>query len=207
MTKYRTYCPTDGWGEVFEAADDAAARAYVAQTLRDSWLPGEATSTFWVWAALWREGADGEEEEVRGVTVAVDPEPPWCEAPRDLEELEDLDTEDLVALAGLHTLDVREEEGHSWGQPWDLVGGLETNPGVWAHGGGVWTREVCLRCGVYRIVDSWAQDPDTGAQGLRSTEYQEADEESKRYLAELVSRLREEEEEEEKEEEEEEEDE
>jgi len=45
---------------------------------------------------------------------------------------------------------------------------------VAGHGGGVILRDRCDRCGVRRIVDTWAQDRETGRQGLRSVEYEVA---------------------------------
>lgn len=48
--------------------------------------------------------------------------------------------------------------GHDWASPYDIVGGIKENPGVWGHGGGVICREVCLRCGCGRTTDTWAGD-------------------------------------------------
>ncbi|MDR7492169.1 MAG: hypothetical protein QN122_12055 [Armatimonadota bacterium] len=49
-------------------------------------------------------------------------------------------------------------EEHAWVAPYQFVGGVPENPGVWGHGGGVVVREVCRRCGALRIVDTWADD-------------------------------------------------
>lgn len=68
-------------------------------------------------------------------------------------------------------------QAHHWARPHAVVGGLEENPGVWGHGGGVITTEVCEHCRVQRITDTWAQDPETGEQGLVSLCYREADDE------------------------------
>ena len=46
---------------------------------------------------------------------------------------------------------------------------------AYAHGGGVQYTSTCKRCGIQRHTDTWAQDPSTGSQGLRSTAYSEAD--------------------------------
>jgi hypothetical protein len=81
---------------------------------------------------------------------------------------------------------------HEWCSPIEVVGGMAENPGVWGHGAGVVVREVCRNCGTYRITDTWAQDPDTGEQGLTAVWYEEADEASLAW----VRRLRGEEEEE-----------
>lgn len=64
-------------------------------------------------------------------------------------------------------------EEHRWQSPHCLVGGLTENPGVHGHGGGVIITEVCLKCGCKRVTDTWAQNPETGEQGLRSVSYEE----------------------------------
>lgn len=64
---------------------------------------------------------------------------------------------------------------HEWCSPLSVVGGLKENPGVWGHGAGVIIKEICAHCGVYRIIDTWAQDRSTGEQGLTSVEYWEPD--------------------------------
>ena len=61
---------------------------------------------------------------------------------------------------------------HDWRAPHEIVGGCQSNPGVWASGGGVVIIEVCVRCGCARITDTWSQDPWDGTQGLESVQYQ-----------------------------------
>ena len=51
---------------------------------------------------------------------------------------------------------------HEWCSPIEVVGGIESNPGVYGHGGGVIIKEVCKHCGKYKIVDTWYQDSQTG---------------------------------------------
>jgi len=46
------------------------------------------------------------------------------------------------------------------------------------HGAGLIVTEVCTRCGVRRVTDTWATDPETGRQGLRSVRYEPADDAS-----------------------------
>jgi hypothetical protein len=70
------------------------------------------------------------------------------------------------------------ESKHDWRSPYSLLGGLKENPGVYGHGGGVVTTRVCKHCGTYRIADTWAQNPETGEQGLWSVEYKAPDDES-----------------------------
>lgn len=106
---------------------------------------GEVTSTVWVDVAVY-EVEDGYEDTcIKTVTAEVDPDEPGCED-------------------GLN---------HDWRAPYALVGGVKENPGVRGHGGGVISTEVCVCCGCERVVDTWAQRPDNGVQGLTSTEYRE----------------------------------
>lgn len=86
---------------------------------------------------------DNTGKAVDTVTVAIDPDEPPC---------------------------IQGEE-HDWQAPHDLVGGLDENPGVVGHGGGVLISEVCMHCGCGRKTDTWAQRPDTGEQGLVSLTY------------------------------------
>lgn len=74
------------------------------------------------------------------------------------------------------TLDADEpecsESEHDWQSPYDLLGGLKENPGVWGNGGGVVIKEVCMHCGCMRVTNTWAQRPDNGQQGLRSVSHE-----------------------------------
>jgi len=88
--------------------------------------------------------------EIEQITIALDPPEPKCSEPT----------------------------GHDWRSPYSVVGGIKDNPGVWGHGGGVVITSVCKHCGCYVINDTWAQNPDNGEQGLKSTQYKESDEES-----------------------------
>ncbi len=69
--------------------------------------------------------------------------------------------------------DCEDGETHNWQSPHALLGGLEENPGVWGNGGGVIIKEVCMHCGCQRTTDTWAQNPETGEQGLESVSYEE----------------------------------
>ena len=66
--------------------------------------------------------------------------------------------------------------GHAWARPCQVVGGLEENPGVHGHGGGMIVTSVCARCGIYRILDTWATDRLDGTEGLVAIKYLPADE-------------------------------
>jgi hypothetical protein len=62
---------------------------------------------------------------------------------------------------------------HDWIAPHELVGGLEENPGVFGSGGGVIIKEVCRHCGTLRQIDTWATNPVTGEQGLKSVSFED----------------------------------
>lgn len=126
-----------------ESREDAA-KEYVED---GDW--GDRSSTGWVTVYTWPRYVVGE--------VAVD---------------DDGDRES-------HTITIKAEEPgcadgheHDWRSPLCLVGGIAENPGVHGHGGGVVITEVCLHCGCKRVTDTWAQNPDTGEQGLESVEYE-----------------------------------
>ena len=61
---------------------------------------------------------------------------------------------------------------HDWQSPLSIVGGIADNPGVWGNGGGVISKECCMNCGCQRKIDTWAQNPATGEQGLQSVAYE-----------------------------------
>jgi hypothetical protein len=65
------------------------------------------------------------------------------------------------------------EDEHEWVTPWEILGGLKENPGVQGNGGGVICLEICKHCGCLKVTDTWAQNPETGEQGLTAVEYEE----------------------------------
>lgn len=122
----------------------SAAKSYVET---GDWDDGEPNlTTFWVNVGAYRQGldSDGEWTQVDEKTykIAVEPEEPECEY-----------------------------SGHHWDSPYSIVGGLREDPGVHGNGGGVVITNVCLQCGCERKVNTWAQDPQDGEQGLESTTY------------------------------------
>ena len=141
---------TDGNADIEITAETAeeAAREYV-----DGGEWENSSETWWIDIECTPLGDDGEFDpytvESETVTIEVEPEEPECT-----------------------------EADHDWCSPLEVVGGIESNPGAWGHGGGVKITEVCRHCGAYRITDTWAQRPDTGEQGLRSIEYRDANSDS-----------------------------
>src|SRR4051794_12299251 len=101
------------------------------------------SSTAWAHAILVATEDDGK-QNTYGITATIDPKEPEC-----------LDGED-----------------HDWQSPIRLVGGIEANPGVFGHGGGVIISQVCMRCGCGKLTDTWARDPGTRRQGLTSVTYE-----------------------------------
>lgn len=73
--------------------------------------------------------------------------------------------------------------GHDWRSPRRLVGGCESNPGVWASGhGSVYYKEVCRYCGAAKTTDCGATNPQDGSQ-MTTVEYDEADGDTRRWAA------------------------
>lgn len=136
---------------------DASSGHEAAQEYVDGGDWGEAaTSTQWVDVWAWQTGigldeGGGEVVYVRvgreSHTIEIEPEEPDC----------------------------IEGHDHQWCAPHRIVGGIKENPGVWVHGGGAVIHEVCPLCGCGRTIDTWAQRPDTGQQGLTSVEYCEGE--------------------------------
>lgn len=148
-TKMTKYLCDDGNAEIEIEADSAEA---AAQEYVDGGDWGDRSETCWisVWVTpLDEEGREIEDERER-ITVTLEAEEPDCD----------------------------DGEDHDWQRPYEVVGGLQENPGVHGHGAGVIITEVCARCGKYRITDTWAQNPSDGTQGWRSVEYRDADEAS-----------------------------
>lgn len=147
MSTTYTMLMLDGSGvtRTIAAADLDAARAEAR-----AWAQAgdyDVVSTVWTdvritWSSLDEDGDEViNEDEV--TNIAIDPPEPPC----------------------------AEGAGHDWQAPHAIVGGLPENPGMWGHGAGVRLLRVCMHCGCGRHQDTWAQRPDTGAQGLDSVSY------------------------------------
>lgn len=151
----RRWHADDGNAEVEYTCDSGseAAQEYVDT---GDWSTG--SETIWIDVRTWRVGLDAD-----GDTVCVDED--WHTIPLEPEEP-----------------DCEQGHDHDWRSPYSLLGGLRENPGVWGHGGGVVITECCAHCGTYRITDTWAQNPETGEQGLRSVNYRESDDDSLAWL-------------------------
>lgn len=154
------YCADDGNAEI--EIPDAESAEDAAQEYVDGGDWGDRSETSWIRVYVWQ------------TALALD---------------DDGEPIDLTIDRDSHTVTLEAEEpdctedDHDWQSPIEVVGGIEENPGVWGHGGGVIITEVCAHCGVYRVTDTWAQDPSTGEQGLESVEYREADEDSLAWVA------------------------
>lgn len=96
-----------------------------------------------IWVRGWVEDLSG--EILDHVRVTIDPDEPDCSS----------------------------DGGHDWRSDFAVVGGCKSNPGVWGSGGGIRYVEACHHCGCAKSTDTWAQDPETGEQGLTSVSYEE----------------------------------
>ena len=76
---------------------------------------------------------------------------------------------------------------HSWVAPHEVVGGFSSNPGVWGKGGGIVSEDFCEKCATRRTTDSWAQDPETGQQGLDSVKYRDPSPETRQWVEDKAS--------------------
>lgn len=139
----------------------ATAEAVSADAALDALNPSETgdydTTTGTVWTTIHARSLDAngdfDEEDDDSRTYAIDPPEPKC------------------ALAD-----------HDFRSPLSVVGGIDSNPGVYGHGGGIISTEVCSHCGLYLVTDTWAQNPENGEQGLNSVEYRPADANSLAYV-------------------------
>lgn len=139
-----TYEARDGNGG--ETTFDASSPEEARQAAIDWAREGDWDldgGTIWVSVTYGPEGCADDEEE--RVTVAIDPDEPEC----------------------------AEGHEHDWVSPYWLLGGCKENPGVWGNCGGVVITEACRHCGAKKTTDTWAQDPETGRQGLTSVRYEE----------------------------------
>ncbi len=140
------YACSEGDDEVPYPADTRRARAARRYVHGGEW-DWDVDTTTWVAVDTYRLGVDSagavERVDCERIKVAIEPDEPEC----------------------------IDDDGHDWRSPLALVGGDPDNPGVWGHGGGVVTRECCVRCGYGKVTDTWARDPVDGEEGLRSVSY------------------------------------
>jgi hypothetical protein len=140
------YICDDGNAPVEITADTAQAAAQ-EYVVGGDW--GDGGGTAFVDVYVQEIDEDGEEIGAREcITVTVDPEEPDC----------------------------ADGEDHDWQSPYEVLGGLVENPGVWGKGGGVIIREVCAHCGTYKVTDTWADHG--GQQGFTDVRYEDADDAS-----------------------------
>lgn len=72
---------------------------------------------------------------------------------------------------------------HDWCRPHAIVGGIDSNPGVWSGGGtALDTRDVCSCCGIYRDTHYAGSQRDPGEDAETIT-YLAPDEVSLRWIA------------------------
>jgi hypothetical protein len=144
------YYADDGNAEIEFPYSDCGLEAAQEYVKDGDW--GEVEKTFWVDVKVWRIGIFTEDGGIQQVPI----EEESFTIPIDPNKPENCKGE--------------------WRSPYEVLGGLEENPGVWGKGGGVIIKEVCSCCGRYKITDTWAQNSNNGRQGLTSVEYLPPDE-------------------------------
>ena len=138
-----------------EVLIEASSADEAAQEYVDQGDYGQDRAAETTWVDVRCTPARGAAEDVPvTVTVTLDPVPPACTV----------------------------GHVHDWCAPYEVVGGIAENPGVWGHGGGVVCRRVCRHCGAYKVTDTSPQHPAAEVLGLVSTRYEDADEESLAWL-------------------------
>lgn len=131
-----------------ESEFDVETRGEAAQQYVDGGDWGDDNQSGWVHVCTYRKGI-----AANGEVGAVDREWHRVEIEATVPDCED-------------------GKEHDWQSPHELVGGIEENPGVWGHGGGAIIEECCMNCGCRKLTDTWAQDPQTGEQGLTQVSYE-----------------------------------
>jgi hypothetical protein len=150
---------TDGYGATDEHDVDVLNEDIaeeLAQEYVDNGAYGQGPVDVHVYTTRFSR-EDGEVLREWWVTVSVPPEEPEC---------------------------VDRYTDHDWQSPHSLVGGLESNPGVWGsdHGKVRYT-EVCSHCGIYRKTDHGATDH--SGQPYTRIDYRDADEDSLAWIEEM----------------------
>ncbi len=67
---------------------------------------------------------------------------------------------------------------HWWCTPRELP-----RVGTFPHGDGFRFVDVCAYCGLYKVIDTWATNPEDGREGLLSVEFMEPDEASVEWMS------------------------
>lgn len=143
----------------FELSADDAQEEIEAETVNEA----KAHARDWV-----NEGDYGDRKETSWTDCYIQE---VCLAEHGTDEDGDAIDCDCDLYDGRITVEIEPEEpecsyagGHKW---------KDHESGVQGHGAGVIYTEFCAHCGCGKHVDTWAQRPDTGQQGLASVSYEE----------------------------------
>lgn len=143
----------DGASETIEADSMTEAMKIAAETWQDGSWDSKCLISVRV-AELDEEGEETGEVDWVNVECGDDPEAPKCT-----------------------------EDEHDWCNPHEVVGGLDSNPGVWSKGGTtIVAREVCRHCGCYRTTTNYGSQRNPGQ--CDTVEYDAADECSLAWISE-----------------------
>lgn len=152
MTQYRLSDDGHLSGAVITAGDMAEA----IETATDTWQAGSFDVKCLIdvrVAALDDEGEETGEVEFVAVECGEDEPEPCCV----------------------------DEAGHDWQSPHEVVGGSDSNPGVWSVGGtAIEVKHCCSRCGRYRRETAYGSQRNPGQ--CDSVEYLPADDDSRAWI-------------------------
>lgn len=143
-----TYFLSDRYGsrEEFQVANDEVAEQAAEGLLAEWYEDVDRTRTVWLHASLHRLTEPGKDPD------------------------EDADEDGWVDMGGITVTleslepDCTDERGHHY-----------VHGDVWGSGGGVAWTDRCIRCGLQYHRDTWAQDLETGQQGLFEERYEVAE--------------------------------
>lgn len=139
--------------EVIEADSLAEALETAADLWKDGSWDGKSIVTVRV-TELDADGDDTDNADSIDVEVGDDPEAPECT-----------------------------DGQHDWQSPYPVVGGIDSNPGVWSKGGTTMVyKTCCAKCGVYRVETHYGSQRNHGQ--CDQVEFVEADESSLAWVAE-----------------------
>lgn len=127
----------------------------------------------------WQEGSWDEKQTIQIYAQEID----WDE-----KTIGDSITRDIEVGEDSPWAECYEADAHEWCAPFDLVGGLKENPGVWSMGGTTMVfKTVCLHCGCYKTETKYGVQRNPGQKD--KIEYTRSDAESHSFTKRIVKDL------------------
>lgn len=127
----------------------------------------------------WQDGSWDEKQTIRIYAQEID----W-----DGKTIGDSITRDIEVGEDSPWAECFEADAHEWCAPFDLVGGLKENPGVFSLGGTTMVfKKVCLHCGCYKTETKYGVQRNPGQSD--KIEYTRSDAESHSFTKSIVKDL------------------